>query len=55
MSQTTKQMLQKTTRKYLAKLASGKYQFNLLNPNSKIAVKIVDIKGEEVLVVWGRA
>jgi hypothetical protein len=32
-------------------LISGQYQFDLPNPNGKIAVKIVDMLGEEVLVV----
>ncbi len=34
-------------------LVSGEYEFNLPNPNCKIAVKIVDMLGEEVLVVGG--
>lgn len=32
-------------------LVTGEYEFDLPNPNSKIAVKIVDMLGEEVLVV----
>ena len=32
-------------------LVSGEYEFDLPNPNGKIALKIVDMLGEEVLVV----
>jgi len=32
-------------------LVAGKYEFELPNPNGKIALKIVDMLGEEVLVV----
>jgi adenine-specific DNA-methyltransferase len=32
-------------------LVAGEYEFDLPNPSGKIAVKIVDMLGEEVLVV----